>query len=64
MNVPGLITGTIVGALAALLVRELNQFGLALADWSLAAPRVGEALLIGALVGMISQIFAQKRASR
>jgi len=59
-----LVTGVIVGSIVALLVREINQFGLAFGDWSLHAPRVGEALAIGALVGGISQLFGQSRGRR
>ncbi|WP_143023266.1 hypothetical protein [Sphingomonas sp. NFR15] len=59
-----LLTGIIVGAVAAALVRELNQYGLAFANWSLRVPRIGEALATGAIVGAVSQIVAQSGGRR
>ncbi|CUS45985.1 MAG: hypothetical protein V4610_20960 [Pseudomonadota bacterium] len=64
MNLPNLVTGAVVGAAAALIVRELNQYGLALSDWRLPLPRGLEAVEIGALVGLFSQLFSQWRPAR
>ncbi|MEO7170764.1 MAG: hypothetical protein ABIY39_10355 [Sphingomonas sp.] len=64
MNLPNLVTGAVVGAAAALIVRELNQYGLALSDWRLPLPRGLEAVEIGALVGLFSQLFSQWRSAR
>ena len=60
----GLVTGIVLGAIISLLVRELNQFGLALSQWSFQGPRAGEALVTGALIGAISQLFGQSRGRR
>jgi hypothetical protein len=64
MNVRNLLTGAAVGAVAALLVRELNQFGLALSDWRLPLPRGLEAVEYGALAGVLSQLISQRRSAR
>ncbi|MFA6113829.1 MAG: hypothetical protein WC729_07545 [Sphingomonas sp.] len=64
MNIPNLLTGAVVGAAAALIVRELNQYGLALSDWRLPLPRGLEAVEMGALVGILSQLFSQWRSAR
>jgi len=64
MNIPNLVTGALVGAAAALIVRELNQYGLALSDWRLPLPRGLEAVEMGALVGTLSQLISQWRSAR
>ena len=64
MNIPNLLTGAVVGAAAALVVRELNQYGLALSDWRLPLPRGLEAVEMGAVVGFLSQLFSQWRSAR
>jgi len=64
ISVRALLTGIVVGAIVAMLVREINQYGLAFANWSLRAPRIGEALATGAIVGAASQMFAQSRGRR
>lgn len=64
MNLPNLVTGAVVGAGAALIVRELNQYGLALSDWRLPLPRGLEAVEMGALIGILSQLFSQWRSAR
>jgi hypothetical protein len=64
MNIPNLLTGAVVGAAAALIVRELNQYGLAFSDWRLPLPHGLEAVEMGALVGVLSQLFSQWRSAR
>ncbi|MBN8814582.1 MAG: hypothetical protein J0J06_03940 [Sphingomonas sp.] len=64
INIRNLLTGIAVGAVVALLVREINQFGLDFAQWSLRAPRVVEALVSGALIGAMSQLVGQSRGRR
>ena len=64
ISVRSLLTGIIVGAIVAALVREINQYGLGFANWGLRAPRLGEALATGAIVGAVSQIVAQSRGRR
>ena len=59
-----LVTGVVLGAIIALLVRELNQFGLAFAQWSFTGPRAGEALVTGALISAVSPLFGQARGRR
>jgi hypothetical protein len=64
MNLPNLVTGAVVGAVVALIVRELNQYGLALSDWRLPLPRGLEAVEIGAAAGLFSQLISQRRSAR
>lgn len=64
MNLRNLLTGTVLGAVVALLVRELAQYGLVFSDWRLPLPRGLEALETGALVGALSQLTSQRRSAR
>ena len=64
MNIPNLVTGAVVGAITGLVVRELNQYGLAFSDWRLPLPRGLEAVEIGALAGIFSQLISQRRSAR
>ena len=64
MNLPNLVTGALVGAAAALIVRELSQYGLALSDWRLPLPRGLEAVEMGAAAGLLSQLISQRRSAR
>jgi gas vesicle protein len=64
MNLRNLLTGALVGAAVALLVREFNQYGLALSDWRLPLPRGLEAVEIGAIAGALSQLINQRRSAR
>ena len=59
-----LLTGIVLGAIVAVLIRELFLFGLAVRSWTYAGPRIGEALVTGALVGAMSQLFGQSRGRR
>lgn len=59
-----LLTGIVLGAVVALLVREVSQFGLAFAAWTFGGPRAGEALVTGALIGAASQLFGPSRGRR
>jgi len=64
MNLPNLVTGALVGAAVALVVRELSQYGLSFADWRLPLPRGLEAIEIGAAAGFVSQLVSQRRSAR
>ncbi|MEO9129590.1 MAG: hypothetical protein ABI240_00115 [Sphingomonas sp.] len=64
MNIPNLVTGALVGATAALIMRELNQYGLALSEWRLPLPHGLEAVEAGAVVGILSQLIGQWRSAR
>lgn len=64
ISVRNLLTGIAVGAIVALLVREIDQYGLVVTNWSLHAPRIGETLAIGALAGAASQLVGQSRGRR
>ncbi len=64
ISVRSMLTGIVVGAIVSLLVREISQFGLSLSEWRLQGPRVGEALISGALIGSISQLFGQSGGRR
>ena len=64
MNIPTLVTGAVVGAVVALIVRELHQYGLTLSDWRLPLPRGLEAVEMGAVVGILSQLISQRRSTR
>jgi uncharacterized membrane protein YeaQ/YmgE (transglycosylase-associated protein family) len=64
MNIPNLVTGAVVGAITGLIVRELNQCGLAFSDWRLPLPRGLESVEIGALAGIFSQLISQRRSAR
>ena len=64
IDVRNLLTAIVIGACLALLVRELNQYGLLLTEWNLGAPRTGEAVVTGGLVGAVSQLLGQVRRRR
>ena len=64
MNLRNLLTGTVLGAVVALLVRELVQYGLVLSDWRLPLPRGLEAVVTGAIIGAMSQLTSQRRPAR
>jgi hypothetical protein len=64
MNVRNFVTGIVVGAVVSLLVHEIYQFGLSFAQWSFQGPRIGQALITGALIGACSQLVGQSRGRR
>lgn len=59
-----LLTAMIVGALVAGIIREVGEYGLALSHWSLSVPRLGEYLVLGALVSAISQLIGSGKGRR
>ncbi|WP_260598833.1 hypothetical protein [Sphingomonas endolithica] len=59
-----LLLGIVLGAVVALIVQLIGQYGLALGQWTVRGPRVGEALITGALIGAVSQLVGQTRGRR
>jgi hypothetical protein len=59
-----LLLGIVLGAIVALIVQLIGQYGLALGQWNVRGPRVGEALITGALIGAVSQLVGQTRGRR
>ncbi|MCU6452895.1 hypothetical protein LPN01_02270 [Sphingomonas sp. A2-49] len=64
ISVRNLLTGIVLGAIVSVLVRQIAAHGLEVRAWAFAGTQTGEALVTGALVGAISQMFGQTRGRR
>ena len=64
ISVRNLLTGIVLGAIVSVLVRQIAAHGLEVRGWEFAGARTGEALVTGALVGAVSQMFGQTRGRR
>jgi hypothetical protein len=64
ISVRNLLTGIVLGAIVSVLVRQIAAHGLEVRAWAFAGAQTGEALVTGALIGAISQLFGQTRGRR
>jgi len=64
ISVRSLLIGIVVGAIVSVLVHKIVEQGLNAGAWDLTSPRTGQAIVSGALIGAISQMFGQTRGRR
>jgi hypothetical protein len=54
----------VVGAIVALIVREVSAFGIDVQRWTLHVPRALDSAKIGAIAGAASNLFGNWRSGR
>ena len=59
-----ILNGVGIGVIAALLVHQLFEHGLDIQRWSLRDGAVGRMMVLGAVIGALSQVFGQASGRR